>query len=129
MRHGSPLSPPVASSPVHQTRGAGTRGGANIPVPLALHLDMRRRQSPPRRWDPRWCQHPQYRPTHRCQPYCLFNLSSDIGERNDLGPNPAFKPIAQKIAARLRYHASTGPMPARARPPVPPYGASIHSSS
>ena len=47
-----------------------------------------------------------------CRPWCLFNLTSDIGERNDLGQNPAYQEIAQKIAGRLKYHASTGPMPA-----------------
>ena len=47
-----------------------------------------------------------------CKPWCLFNLTSDLGERNDLGQNPAFQEIAQKMAARLQYHASTGPMPA-----------------
>ena len=47
-----------------------------------------------------------------CNPWCLFNLTSDLGERNDLGGNPAFQEIAQKMAARLKYHASTGPMPA-----------------
>lgn len=47
-----------------------------------------------------------------CKPWCLFNLTDDIGERNDLGSNPVFQAIAQKIAARLKYHASTGPMPA-----------------
>ena len=38
----------------------------------------------------------------KCDPYCLFNLTSDIGERNDLGQNPAYQEIAQKIAARLK---------------------------
>lgn len=47
-----------------------------------------------------------------CKPWCLFNLTSDIGERNDLGQNPAYQDIAKKIAARLQYHGSTGPMPA-----------------
>jgi hypothetical protein len=47
-----------------------------------------------------------------CNPWCLFNLTDDIGERNDLGGNPAYQEIAKKIAARLAYHGSTGPMPA-----------------
>jgi hypothetical protein len=47
-----------------------------------------------------------------CKPWCLFNLTSDIGERSDLGSNPAYQELAHKMAARLRYHASTGPMPA-----------------
>ena len=47
-----------------------------------------------------------------CKPWCLFNLTSDIGERTDLGQDPAFQGIAQKMATRLQYHASTGPMPA-----------------
>ena len=38
--------------------------------------------------------------------------TSDIGERSDLGGNPAYQAIARKMAARLAYHASTGPMPA-----------------
>ena len=52
-----------------------------------------------------------------CKPWCLFNLTSDIGERDDLGTNPAYRAIAEKIAARLRYHGSTGPMPAYIWPP------------
>ena len=47
-----------------------------------------------------------------CKPWCLFNLTSDIGERTDLGGNPAYQVLAQKMAARLAYHGSTGPMPA-----------------
>ena len=47
-----------------------------------------------------------------CKPWCLFNLTDDIGERHDLGGNPAYQSIAKKIAARLAYHGSTGPMPA-----------------
>jgi len=52
-----------------------------------------------------------------CKPWCLFNLTSDIGERNDLGANPAYQAIAQRIAARLKYHGTTGPMPAYIWPP------------
>eukprot|EP00935_MAST-01C_sp_MAST-1C-sp1_P000894 g894.t1 len=48
----------------------------------------------------------------KCKPWCLFNLTSDLGERNDLGSNPAFQSIAEKMATRLQYHGSTGPMPA-----------------
>eukprot|EP01052_Picozoa_sp_SAG31_P001575 SAG31_NODE_53_length_30139_cov_31.002197_17_plen_106_part_00 len=47
-----------------------------------------------------------------CQPYCLFNLTSDIGEREDLALNPAYRPLAEKILARLKYHGTTGPKPA-----------------
>lgn len=47
-----------------------------------------------------------------CKPWCLFNLTADIGERDDLGANPAYQAIAQKLASRLKYHAATGPMPA-----------------
>ena len=47
-----------------------------------------------------------------CKPWCLFNLTADIGERDDLGQNPAYQAIAQKIAARLKWHGSTGPLPA-----------------
>ena len=47
-----------------------------------------------------------------CKPWCLFNLTSDIGERTDLGGNPAYQVLAQKMVARLAYHGSTGPMPA-----------------
>ena len=43
-----------------------------------------------------------------CKPWCLFNLTDDLGERNDLGANPAYQEIAQKIADRLAYHGSTG---------------------
>jgi hypothetical protein len=47
-----------------------------------------------------------------CKPWCLFNRTSDIGERTDLGGNPAFQELAQKMADRLKYHGTTGPMPA-----------------
>ena len=47
-----------------------------------------------------------------CKPWCLFNLTADIGERDDLGQNPAYQAIAEKIAARLKWHGSTGPLPA-----------------
>lgn len=48
----------------------------------------------------------------KCSPWCLFNLTSDIGERNDLGSNQDYQDIAQRMADRLKYHGSTGPMPA-----------------
>ena len=48
----------------------------------------------------------------KCQPYCLFNLTDDIGEQTDLAPNPGYKPLAEKMLARLRWHGSTGPPPA-----------------
>jgi hypothetical protein len=37
---------------------------------------------------------------------------TDLGEREDLGQNPAYAAIAKKMIARLAYHGSTGPMPA-----------------
>ena len=43
---------------------------------------------------------------------CLFNLTADIGERDDLGQNPAYQAIAKAIAARLRFHGASGPLPA-----------------
>merc|ERR1740117_2715424 len=55
-----------------------------------------------------------------CNPWCLFNLTSDIGERSDLGANPAYQDIAQKMADRLKYHGSTGPMPAYIWDPAGP---------
>jgi len=53
-------------------------------------------------------------PAHEltCNPWCLFNLTADLGEQNDLGQDPAYQAIAKKIAARLAYHGSTGPLPA-----------------
>ena len=47
-----------------------------------------------------------------CTPYCLFNLTSDIGERFDLRSVPALEPLAQRMLARLRWHGTTGPRPA-----------------
>ena len=47
-----------------------------------------------------------------CRPFCLFNLTDDIGEQTDLAPNPVYKPLAEKMLARLRWHGSTGPPPA-----------------
>lgn len=41
----------------------------------------------------------------------LMVLAS-AGERDDLGQNPAYQEIAQTIAARLKYHGATGPLPA-----------------
>lgn len=52
-----------------------------------------------------------------CKPWCLFNLTDDIGERTDLGANPGYQDLAQKMADRLKYHGSTGPMPAFIWPP------------
>ena len=40
------------------------------------------------------------------------NLTADIGERDDLAPNPAYKPLAERMLARLKYHGSTGGPPA-----------------
>lgn len=47
-----------------------------------------------------------------CVPYCLFNLTADIGERDDLAGNPAFRPMAEAMLARLKFHGSTGGPPA-----------------
>eukprot|EP00756_Hemistasia_phaeocysticola_P045614 Hpha_TRINITY_DN19361_c0_g1::TRINITY_DN19361_c0_g1_i1::g.81248::m.81248/K12375/ARSI_J; arylsulfatase I/J len=54
------------------------------------------------------------KPVHEltCKPWCLFNLTSDIAEQHDLGQDPSYQDIAKKIAARLAYHGSTGPLPA-----------------
>lgn len=45
-----------------------------------------------------------------CEPYCLFNLTADIGEQNDLART--HKADAERLLARLKYHGSTGPPPA-----------------
>ena len=47
-----------------------------------------------------------------CDPFCLFNLTADLGERHDLAQDPAYKEIAANLTERLAYHAATGPPPA-----------------
>ena len=47
-----------------------------------------------------------------CDPFCLFNLTADLGERQDLAQDPAYKEIAANLTERLAYHAATGPPPA-----------------
>lgn len=47
-----------------------------------------------------------------CVPYCLFNLTADIGERDDLASNEIYRPVAAKMLARLKFHGSTGKPPA-----------------
>lgn len=47
-----------------------------------------------------------------CDPYCLFNLTADLGEQHDLAGDPRFTALAAKLSARLAYHGSTGPPPA-----------------
>lgn len=47
-----------------------------------------------------------------CTPFCLFNLTSDLGEQVDLAGLEAYNSLAEKMLARLKYHASTGPPPA-----------------
>ncbi len=48
----------------------------------------------------------------KCNPWCLFNLTADIGEAFDLAHNPAFHGIAVSLAARLDEAGATGPPPA-----------------
>lgn len=38
-------------------------------------------------------------------------MPTACSERNDLGSNPAYQELAQKLADRLKYHGSTGPPP------------------
>ena len=44
-----------------------------------------------------------------CIPYCLFNLTADLGEEHDLASDPSYAPLAASMRARLEYHGSTGP--------------------
>jgi len=48
----------------------------------------------------------------QCKPYCLFNLTSDLGEQHDLANEPSYKAHAERLLARLKYHGSTGLAPA-----------------
>jgi len=51
-------------------------------------------------------------PPGMCKPWCLFNLSDDLGEAHDLSRHPAYAGVAERLAARLDAAASTGPLPA-----------------
>lgn len=48
----------------------------------------------------------------RCEPWCLFNLTADLGESVDLGHLPDYAALARSLAARLDEAAMTGPPPA-----------------
>ena len=51
-------------------------------------------------------------PAVLCTPFCLFNLTADLAEANDLYSatlsDPALAALAEKIVQRLAYHGSTG---------------------
>ena len=61
----------------------------------------------------------------QCKPWCLFNLTADIGERDDLGQSPAYQAIAETIAARLKHHGATGPPPAYIWPDLEEFQSNI----
>ena len=48
---------------------------------------------------------------HACLPYCLFNISADPGESNDLAhrADPALRALAAKLIERLDAAGATGP--------------------
>ena len=46
-----------------------------------------------------------------CEPFCLFNLTADLGEVRDLARTPELAPLAARMLARLQHHGSTGPPP------------------
>jgi hypothetical protein len=62
---------------------------------------------------------------HHCNPYCLFNLTEDPGESNDLAGNSAFSSVAAALIARLDYHGSTGPPPAWIWPNITDYNKAV----
>jgi hypothetical protein len=47
-----------------------------------------------------------------CHPWCLFNLTADLNEANDLSHDPAFRDIASALSQRLDEAGMTGPPPA-----------------
>jgi len=47
-----------------------------------------------------------------CDPYCLFNLTADLGEQHDLQGAAPYQALAARMLARLQEHGETGPMPA-----------------
>lgn len=46
---------------------------------------------------------------HKCDPYCLFNVTADISESTDLAHEPGYRSIAQKMSERLDEVGRTGP--------------------
>lgn len=48
---------------------------------------------------------------HACRPYCLFNISADPGESDDLArrADPALRALAAQLLARLDAAGATGP--------------------
>jgi hypothetical protein len=51
----------------------------------------------------------QKAPPHVCNPWCLFDLESDMSESKDLASDPAFKDTVAQLAARVEEAAATGP--------------------
>jgi hypothetical protein len=43
-----------------------------------------------------------------CEPYCIFDVEADVGERTNLADTPDGKGAAQKLIARLRVLSRTG---------------------
>jgi arylsulfatase A-like enzyme len=46
---------------------------------------------------------------HACSPYCLFNVTADLSESNDLAPQQQYAALAQEMSERLDAHGRTGP--------------------
>ena len=46
---------------------------------------------------------------HACHPYCLFNITADEGETEDLAGRAEYRAVAESMMARLDWHGATGP--------------------
>ena len=62
---------------------------------------------------------------HHCNPYCLFNLTQDPGESDDLATDSAFNNVAAALIARLDFHGATGPPPAWIWPDLRDFGKAV----
>eukprot|EP00045_Choanoeca_perplexa_P015298 m.190352 g.190352 ORF g.190352 m.190352 type:complete len:575 (-) comp16939_c0_seq1:63-1787(-) len=62
-----------------------------------------------------------------CNPYCLFNLTADLGEQDDLARQPKYASLIQTMLARLEYHGSTGPPPAFLYPDQASYQKAVNT--
>lgn len=56
--------------------------------------------------------HPGFNGSMICDPYCLFNVTEDIGERRDLQGVPGYHGLGESLLSRLAQHGATGPRPA-----------------
>ena len=60
-----------------------------------------------------------------CDPFCLFNLTADLGEQHDLAAVSSLAPLAQRMLARLEFHGSTGPPPSYLWPNLTTWHAKV----